>query len=291
LNVGGEFFAYLNHNAMMWYVARAAIEQGISPAALSRHHVGHESTRWLSLDGDYDLASFCAEAQRQSNRRESLTKRFQLKQDDDLFCSHGRTWALTTQWGEGTGEAATSFGHAFSQLELSLSGGTDETQPTSGSRAPRITQPRAPSAQGVVRRRPTTPLAELLEGAEQLERERLELESERKRLEQERRALDAEKLRLQLPSDDELVRDATALSSQEALPRWLLAIPEPARRVFHHIAEHGAVNEEEATRLLGGARYFRQFSLEFETYRCPFRVRIEMSGGIKCYVRDERGTE
>jgi hypothetical protein len=99
------------------------------------------------------------------------------------------------------------------------------------------------------------------------------------------------KLRLRLPSDDERNLDTTGLPSQNALPEWLLTIPEPARHVFRHIAEHGVVNEAEATRLLGGARYFRQFSLEFDTYRCPFRVRIDMSAGIKCYVRDERGTE
>lgn len=285
LNVGGEFFTDLNHSAMMWYVARAAIERGISPAALSRHHVGHENTRWLALDGEYDFASFFAEAQRRNRRR------LQLKNDDDLFWFHGQTWALTTQWGDETGEVATSFGRAFPQLELRLSGGTDESQPAVGSRAPGIPQPRVPSAQGVVRRQRTAPLEELLEGAERLERERLQLEQERKRLEQVRRALDAAKLRLRLPSDGEGTRDEADLASQEDLPEWLKKIPEPARRVFHHLADHGSINETEATRLLGGALYFRKFSREFETYRCPFRVRIEMSGGIKCYVRDERGTE
>ncbi len=284
LEVGGERFTDLNHNAMMWYVARAAIERGISPNEFSRHHVGFERSRWLPLDGEYDLESFRAEAQRRNHRR------LQLKHDDDLFWFDGQTWALTTEWGEGTGEAAMSFGRAYPELELRIIGATDESQRAVNPRQAGITQSHA-SGRGVARRPPTVPSAELVEQAERLESERLQLERERKRLEEERHALEVAKHRLRLLSDDDGVRADTDLPYQDELPEWLLKIPEPARRVFHHIAEHGAVNEVEATRLLGAPRYFRQFSLEFETYRCPFRVRIEMSAGIKCYVRDEGETE
>ena len=56
-----------------------------------------------------------------------------------------------------------------------------------------------------------------------------------------------------------------------------------------HLATHGLVNEEEATRILGGPRRFRQFSLRFEAYLAhgPFRVRIDTSGKVKCYARED----
>src|SRR5262245_42729802 len=70
LSIGGEHFGGLNHSAMMWYVVRAAIERGIPPEMFSRHHVGHENTRWLSVQGTHDLSSFCVRAQEQWGRRE-----------------------------------------------------------------------------------------------------------------------------------------------------------------------------------------------------------------------------
>jgi pSer/pThr/pTyr-binding forkhead associated (FHA) protein len=70
---------------------------------------------------------------------------------------------------------------------------------------------------------------------------------------------------------------------------WLTAIPLPDRSVFRHLALHGSINEEEAVRLLGSPRQFRRFSGQFEVLvlHCPFKVRIETSGGLKCYVRSD----
>jgi len=40
--------------------------------------------------------------------------------------------------------------------------------------------------------------------------------------------------------------------------------------------------------MLGGPRELRRFAREFEAHavRAPFRVRIDVAGGIKRYVRD-----
>lgn len=73
-------------------------------------------------------------------------------------------------------------------------------------------------------------------------------------------------------------------------PAWLDALPAGVREVFRHLADHGTINEIEATKLLGGARQFRNFSLHLDEYRqrAPFAVRIDVSAGIKSYVRGER---
>ncbi len=71
-------------------------------------------------------------------------------------------------------------------------------------------------------------------------------------------------------------------------PGWLVDLPEPVRDLFAHLADHGTVSEAEATRMLGGPRQLRRFSARFEEYaaRAPFRVRIEMVGGVRTYVRE-----
>ncbi|WP_437650330.1 hypothetical protein [Sorangium sp. So ce362] len=63
---------------------------------------------------------------------------------------------------------------------------------------------------------------------------------------------------------------------------------EGIRKVFLHIEKHGVVTEPEVTNLLGSARAFRRFSLEFDDYlpRLPFKVRIEPGEGGKRYVRE-----
>lgn len=73
-------------------------------------------------------------------------------------------------------------------------------------------------------------------------------------------------------------------------PAWLDALPYGVREVFRHLADHGTINETEATKLLGGPRQFRNFSLHLDEYRqrAPFAVRIDVSAGIKSYVRGER---
>jgi hypothetical protein len=73
-------------------------------------------------------------------------------------------------------------------------------------------------------------------------------------------------------------------------PVWLDALPVGVREVFRHLADHGTINEVEATKLLGGPRQFRNFSLHLDEYRqrAPFAVRIDVSAGTKSYVRGER---
>lgn len=72
---------------------------------------------------------------------------------------------------------------------------------------------------------------------------------------------------------------------------WLDELPAGGvRRVFQHLAEHGTINEDEATAMLGGPRKFRAFSRKLEDYvrLAPFRVRVDTASGGKCYVRGER---
>ena len=74
-----------------------------------------------------------------------------------------------------------------------------------------------------------------------------------------------------------------------APPAWLELLPDGVREVFRHLADHGSINEAEATRLLGGPRQFRAFSRDLDRYRvqAPFAVRVETASGTKCYVRGE----
>lgn len=131
----------------------------------------------------------------------------------------------------------------------------------------------------------------------EVERRRLEaqiewqhIQEERRRLERERNELE-EQRRLFAASSMPVPALRPPIPDQD-LPVWLRDLPTPDRYVFQHLADHGSINETEATRMLGGARQFRRFSLQLEEHlsRVPFSVRIEMSGDIKCYVR-ERGPE
>jgi hypothetical protein len=80
--------------------------------------------------------------------------------------------------------------------------------------------------------------------------------------------------------------------SREAAPpsSWLATFDDAGvRAVFSHLETYGSITEEEATRMLGGARNMRAFSRNFEAHakRSPFIVRIEVVGGIKRYVKGE----
>jgi hypothetical protein len=68
---------------------------------------------------------------------------------------------------------------------------------------------------------------------------------------------------------------------------WLSALPEELRAVFEHLAQHGAITEEELTHKLGSARAVRRFALQFESYaqRLPFGTRIDFVGNLKRYVK------
>lgn len=70
---------------------------------------------------------------------------------------------------------------------------------------------------------------------------------------------------------------------------WLQTLPEGGvRMVFEHIHRFGAINEADATGMLGSPRAFRRFSQDFEQHleRAPFEVRIDLSSGQKRYVRE-----
>jgi hypothetical protein len=71
---------------------------------------------------------------------------------------------------------------------------------------------------------------------------------------------------------------------------WLDAFTEAGvRDVFQHIERFGAINEADATGMLGGPRKFRRFSQRFEAYAelVPFSVRIDTSSGQKRYVSED----
>ena len=75
----------------------------------------------------------------------------------------------------------------------------------------------------------------------------------------------------------------------EASRGWLSTLPEGGiRRLFEHLADHGAVTESEAATMLGGPRETRRFANRFEEFaaKAPFDVRIDVIGGVKRYVRE-----
>lgn len=73
---------------------------------------------------------------------------------------------------------------------------------------------------------------------------------------------------------------------------WLDELPDGGvREVFAHLEAHGAVTETEMATMLGTTRKVRSFALHFEEHakRAPFRVRIDIVGGVKRYVREAGG--
>ena len=70
---------------------------------------------------------------------------------------------------------------------------------------------------------------------------------------------------------------------------WLQTFSDPGvRRLFEHLANHGAVTESEAFAMLSGQRALRKFAGQFETLakNAPFSVRIDVIAGVKRYVRE-----
>jgi hypothetical protein len=89
-----------------------------------------------------------------------------------------------------------------------------------------------------------------------------------------------------------LPESAAAAPATPPATRWQDNFPdEGARKAFAHIEQHGAITEVELTRLLGSARAFRRFSLEFESHarQVPFKVRIETAASGKRYMKDGEG--
>jgi hypothetical protein len=85
-------------------------------------------------------------------------------------------------------------------------------------------------------------------------------------------------------------RDASSEAAPtETAGSWLSDLPEGGvRAVFAHIDRFGAINETEATAILGNPRAFRRFSQQFEKFaeRAPFEVQIDVASGLKRYVRE-----
>jgi hypothetical protein len=70
---------------------------------------------------------------------------------------------------------------------------------------------------------------------------------------------------------------------------WLEAFTDAGvRELFEHLAAHGVVTSDQASRMLGSERALRRFSNTFEEHarKAPFGVRIDTVGGVKRYVRE-----
>ena len=86
---------------------------------------------------------------------------------------------------------------------------------------------------------------------------------------------------------------ASRATTGETNRNWLSNLPEGGvRRLFEHLAAHGAVTEGEASAMLGGPRELRRFANRFEEFaaKLPFDVRIDVIGGVKRYVRQGSAT-
>lgn len=95
--------------------------------------------------------------------------------------------------------------------------------------------------------------------------------------------------RLQVVSTAPAAPEEPPAVTPPPLSGWpALLADEGPRKVFLHLAEHGAVSEEEATAFLGSPRAYRRFALDFELHaqKVPFRVRIEATTDGKRYVKE-----
>lgn len=96
------------------------------------------------------------------------------------------------------------------------------------------------------------------------------------------------------PEGQERRAEAPPGATLEAPPsgddaEWLAGLPSPeVHAFFAHLARHGTVTEQDAIKLLGGARALRRFSRNFEqlAQRAPFSVSITSIAGVKRYVRE-----
>lgn len=120
LAVGGEHFANLDDQALVWYVARAAFEHGISPLELLRHFRANARLRFYALRGRIGASEFSVVV-----RRLHGEVTFQCIHDEDLFFSDEKTWAITAQPGQKTGHYIRVIGREFPQLSLRLEEGRD----------------------------------------------------------------------------------------------------------------------------------------------------------------------
>ena len=85
-----------------------------------------------------------------------------------------------------------------------------------------------------------------------------------------------------------LEEPAPAPAGSEA-SSWLDAFEDAGvREVFAFLEAHGSIRENQAAKMLGGARKLRRFSSRFEEYAAvaPFAVRIEIVAGVKLYQKE-----
>jgi hypothetical protein len=97
-------------------------------------------------------------------------------------------------------------------------------------------------------------------------------------------------VRVEAPAAAEPVPAKKAAEAPKPAARaWLEAFADAGvRELFEHLAAHGVVTSDQATRMLGSERGLRRFSMAFEEHvkKVPFIVRIETVGGVKRYVRE-----
>ncbi|MCA9694371.1 MAG: BREX-6 system phosphatase PglZ, partial [Myxococcales bacterium] len=91
------------------------------------------------------------------------------------------------------------------------------------------------------------------------------------------------------PAEDTAAPPEVAPASRAS---WLEQLPEGGvRRLFEHLAAHGAVSYQQAVVILGSPRRVRRFTNQFEDYaqKAPFGTRIDMVDGLQRYVREGSG--
>jgi len=95
LTTGTAKFSGLPKRRLVYFVTKEAFNKGFKPLELIP-----EKRRWAIVEGNHDSESFLREAQRarSSEGSDSEIGRF-YTDDDQLFVSDGRTYALTKMWG------------------------------------------------------------------------------------------------------------------------------------------------------------------------------------------------
>ena len=91
-------------------------ERGATPDQIDEV-VDWRKTIFLSVDGTLDADSFVRAAETQHGVSDS---RRWFVEDDQLLRANGKTYALTSQWGKRTGEAAKKLMAKFSPADIEL---------------------------------------------------------------------------------------------------------------------------------------------------------------------------
>ncbi|MFN7899447.1 MAG: BREX-6 system phosphatase PglZ, partial [Synechococcaceae cyanobacterium] len=93
------------------------------------------------------------------------------------------------------------------------------------------------------------------------------------------------------PAATQAATQAATPANDDAMAPWLLDLsPDGAiRRLFAHLASHGAITEPEVAAMLGSPRAARRFALQVDELasRAPFSVRVVVVGEVKRYVKEQ----